>query len=382
MNKPGSDLPAEIPVLPVLSGMSDLHSTSSDVPSILDAGPALWLQSGSMAIYAALRCAGVTSGDEVLLPAFHCPSMVAPVLMAKATPVFYCVTEELRVELQEIASRITTATKAVIVPHLFGRIQDLRAIRQLCDERGMWLIEDCAHAFFGSINMLPVGSTGHYAIASPRKFFPLVEGGILVINVGQDRELEIARPGMIATLKGAFDMVDKAVRYGRLRSCAPFIRLAKRVVRKEKAISGPTVAKAAAASEPVVSESGVIRGATAATRFSVRHFGYENILNKRHQNFDRLVSMVRACQKLQVLDIVNEISVPYMVPVLLTKPVGQFDSLKKQGLPMWRWEYSVRGVCKVTDWYAESLIQIPCHQSLTAAELTRIQRIVVAEEEQ
>lgn len=36
---------------------------------------------------------------------------------------------------------------------------------------------------------------------------------------------------------------------------------------------------------------------------------------------------------------------------------------------MWRWEYSVRGVCDVTDWYAQALVQLPCHQSLRRAQL-------------
>ena len=53
-------------------------------------------------------------------------------------------------------------------------------IRQFCDDRGIALIEDCAHAMFGEADGRPIGSHGHYAIASLTKFLPTADGGCLV----------------------------------------------------------------------------------------------------------------------------------------------------------------------------------------------------------
>ena len=49
-------------------------------------------------------------------------------------------------------------------------------IRQFCVERGIALIEDCAHAMFGEADGKPIGAHGHYAIASLTKFLPTVDG--------------------------------------------------------------------------------------------------------------------------------------------------------------------------------------------------------------
>ena len=46
-----------------------------------------------------------------------------------------------------------------------------------------------------------------------------------------------------------------------------------------------------------------------------------------------------------------------------------FDKLKMAGVPIWRWEDSALGHCTVTDEYAFSLLQLPCHQELTDQEI-------------
>ena len=69
---------------------------------------------------------------------------------------------------------------------------------------------------------------------------------------------------------------------------------------------------------------------------------------------------------------------PYMVPILLGDPARQFAAFKQRGLPMWRWETSARGFCAVTDRYADALVQIPCHQSLSADELKQIQELLAS----
>lgn len=128
----------------------------------------------------ALRQMGVGTGDEVLVPAYHSPSMVPPVLWCGATPIFYRIGADASVDLDDVAAKTGPATRALMVTHYFGFPQDLAAIRAFCDARGLQLLEDCAHCFFGTHQGRPVGSWGDYAIASSMKFFPVYEGGCLV----------------------------------------------------------------------------------------------------------------------------------------------------------------------------------------------------------
>ncbi|HBI70920.1 MAG TPA: hypothetical protein DDZ22_18500, partial [Massilia sp.] len=138
-----------IPLAPVLSASSFRRAANAPARTVLDAGSYRLVTSGRVAIALALRELGIKTGDTVLVPAYHSPSMIPPVLWREATPVFYRVGPDARVDLDDLAARIDAGTRAVMVTHYFGFPQDMAPIRALCDARGIALVEDCAHAFIG-----------------------------------------------------------------------------------------------------------------------------------------------------------------------------------------------------------------------------------------
>ncbi len=360
-----------IPVLPVLGGRDLLPRKKSTVASVLDVGDPIFLSSGSEAIRGALIHAGVGVGDDVLVPAFNCPAMVTPIDSVGATAVFFGITEDLRIDTAAVEPRLGPRARALIAPHLFGRVQDLRDIRALCDARGLRLIEDCAHALFGDGRPM-VGATGDYAIASPRKFLPLAEGGLLTSRVHDLRGLRMERATAFQAVRTAFDTLDIAVAHGRLPAMTPFISSAKALQRTLAARTrprspGPPVL-ARAAKQPLAAAAWVTRGL-------VRHLMTEDLLARRRANFRFLRAALAGMTAVKLVtdEPPNDPSfVPYMLPVLLSRPRQQFARLKQSGVPIWRWEHSHLGACRVTDWYAEALVQIPCHQSLGPDELTYI----------
>ena len=89
---------------------------------------------------------------------------------------------------------------------------------------------------------------------------------------------------------------------------------------------------------------------------------------KRRENYAAIRTRLETMRGMRLLDVQDPRAAPYMVPVILADPIRQFPALKSHGMPMWRWEHSIRGICPVTDRYAESLIQLPCHQSLSVCE--------------
>lgn len=361
-----------IAVMPVLTARDLAGGRRAAHPSILDVGKPVFLHSGSVAIRGALLHAALVPGDEVLVPAFNCPSMVTPVQEIGASPVFYGINEDLSIDAQKLAAAMTRRTKAALVPHLFGVLQNSAILRGFCDEAGIVLIEDCAHAFFGRNGAAALGAQGHYAIASPRKFLPLAEGGVLTSSTRDLRGLEVMPTTLSRTLRVSFDMVDLAVTHGRLSWAAPAVRGVKRLARRravglEESASMPNV--------PTPTLRREVQAASGVTRLMIEHTATRSAIQRRRANFVRLLQGVRQLRGMKALDSYGdrlEQAVPYMLPILLSRPEEQFPRLKESGIPIWRWEYSRMGLCAVTDRYARALIQIPCHQSLSEAEVARL----------
>ncbi len=93
----------DVPVWPILSAAAFLEDRTPSTPSVLDAGHSVYVTAGRIAIGLALRLAGVSPGDKVLLPAYHCVSMVDPLSCVSASPVFYRIHEDLGVDLEDVA---------------------------------------------------------------------------------------------------------------------------------------------------------------------------------------------------------------------------------------------------------------------------------------
>lgn len=360
-----------ISMLPVLR-VADWIPAAGDERCVLDVGSPRLVARGAVAILLALRHARIGSGDEVLMPAFHCPSMIAPVRAAGAEPILYAINEDLSPDIGSLQRLIGPRTRALLVAHLLARVVDLSRIKALCEERGIVLIEDCAHSFFGATAAGPVGSIGHYAIASPRKFFPIAEGGLLTSATRDLGDLTVPAATWGRSAKAAFRMVDTAVAYGRLRALMPVFEVARR-------FRGALRSKSAAQNSVQSSEQDAydieldVRQSVGLASGAGRYLFNVGLIGARRRNYERLAAGIEGAASARMFDMPPvRTFVPYVVPVLLADPHRHFTQLKQLGVPMWRWEYSPRGVCKVTDRYSQSLIQLPCHQSLRSRELERI----------
>jgi aspartate/methionine/tyrosine aminotransferase len=75
-----------LPRLPVLGWAAFAGERQAPLPSVLDQRNVLFTTSGRAAIALALRALGVAPGDRVLVPTYHCPTMIAPVVSTGADP--------------------------------------------------------------------------------------------------------------------------------------------------------------------------------------------------------------------------------------------------------------------------------------------------------
>ena len=135
------------------------------------------------AIFLALYMAGVGEGDKVLTTSFACMSTNSAIAQCGAVPVWVDVQpQSVEIDLEDLISKISTKTKAVILYHVAGYPGPAKEVAALCQERGLALIEDCDNALYASREGVPVGSHGDFAVYSfyPTRQINTTEGGALV----------------------------------------------------------------------------------------------------------------------------------------------------------------------------------------------------------
>jgi hypothetical protein len=147
---------------------------------------AVALANGSVALDTALLALGIGQGDEVIVP---CRSFVASascVALRKAVPVFCDVDRESQnITVAEIEKVFTKKTKAVIAVHLAGWPCEIIQIREFCDKKRIFLIEDCAQAHGAEYCGSPVGSFGDaacFSFCQDKIISTGGEGGLLATN--------------------------------------------------------------------------------------------------------------------------------------------------------------------------------------------------------
>lgn len=147
---------------------------------------AVTVSSGTAALHLAHLAAGIGPGDEVIVPAFT--------FVASATAARYCGAEpvlcdvrgahDFNIDPEDAAARITPRTRAIVAVHFCGYPADVLALRKLCDERGLVLIEDCAQAIGAHLHgdsdrqVGTVGELGAFSFFS-KKQLCVGEGGMV-----------------------------------------------------------------------------------------------------------------------------------------------------------------------------------------------------------
>ncbi len=140
---------------------------------------------GTATLHTALEAAGVTAGDEVIVPPLTMSSTCFAVLMANAIPVFADIEEDtFLISAKEIENRITEKTKAVIVVSLFGLMPDMDAVMDVARRHRLVVIEDDAQCFMGSYKGHMAGTIGDMASFSfqASKHLTSGEGGIVTTD--------------------------------------------------------------------------------------------------------------------------------------------------------------------------------------------------------
>lgn len=148
--------------------------------------------SGTAAIHAMSRIAGLKPGDAVVAPAYTFFATASPFGFDGITVRFADADAYGNVTADTIADQLTPDVKAVIVTHMWGNPCAMDEIAALCTEHGVLLLEDCSHAHFASWRGQRVGTFGDMAVFSTnQKPITTGEGGMLVTATDRYRQLAL-----------------------------------------------------------------------------------------------------------------------------------------------------------------------------------------------
>ena len=152
--------------------------------SYVGAEHAVAVSSCTTALHLALIVNDIGPGDEVICPSLSYIATANCIRYAGATPVFAEVNEEYNLDIQDVESRITDKTKAVILVHQIGMPADIEAFKALCQSRGLALVEDAACAAGSSYDGAKIGSHSDLVCFSfhPRKVITTGDGGMITTS--------------------------------------------------------------------------------------------------------------------------------------------------------------------------------------------------------
>jgi len=370
------------PTLPVL-GRSGHASACLAVDSRFLAADALLLPSGKVATYWALKDAGVRAGDRVAVPAYHCPTMIHPIIALRASPHFMPVADDLRIDVEVVRQALRAGVRAVVLPHYFGFLQpDTEPIVRACRAAGVALVEDCAHALYARRGSPLPGAWGDYAIASTRKFIAGAEGGALAAN-GRPLAHPRVSPGWIEELRGLRLLLAEARACGALTAFGAGLErtragLARSIGPADEA-EALAEARPAPAADAEVLASASPRLALRSVRALVARADHAAIAAVRRARYARWAEVAAGRADVTAFaPCLAAEQVPYVFPLRLSRPRVQFRALKYRGIAVWRWDQLAESGCSRSAQLAVSLVQMPCQHSLDDAAFDRLLREFVA----
>jgi dTDP-4-amino-4,6-dideoxygalactose transaminase len=142
--------------------------------------------SGTDALYLALKVLKIGPGDEVITTPFTFIATAETISAVGAKPVLVDVDPQTyNIGLNLIEAAITPRTKAIMPVHLFGRPVDMTALMAIADRHQLKVIEDCAQSTGATWQGRKTGNIGHIGCFS---FFPtknlggVGDGGAITLN--------------------------------------------------------------------------------------------------------------------------------------------------------------------------------------------------------
>ena len=143
------------------------------------------VNSGTSGLHLCIRALGLKKDDEVITSSFSFIASANCLLYEQVTPIFVDVeADTCNLDPTQIESAITTKTKAILIPHIFGQSGNMHQIMELAKKHNLKVIEDACESINSTHHDQKVGTFGDVAVFAfyPNKQMTTGEGGMIVTN--------------------------------------------------------------------------------------------------------------------------------------------------------------------------------------------------------
>jgi len=153
----------------------NVQAFEEEAAAYLGVPRAVGVANGTDALVLVLDAMEIGAGDEVICPSFTFYATAEAIMRTGATPVFADIDPvTLNVDPEDVATKVTERTRAIMPVHLFGRPADLAALEPL----GVPIIEDAAQAF-GAQGVATTGVASTFSFFPTKNLFALGDGGLV-----------------------------------------------------------------------------------------------------------------------------------------------------------------------------------------------------------
>lgn len=349
--------------------------------------------SGRAALWHAIRLARETrealspeAALGVLVPTYHPRTLIAPVVAQGLRPDFYPLMADGLPDVAALDAHARLDTFALVLPHFFGAGRSFAAVRKWCTTRGIVLIEDCAHALLGPAGERPVGHWGDYAIASLSKFSPVPEAGLLGSAAHALPPLALAAAPVRQQLKVLKDLWDyqRLAREAEEDLAGLWRQASAGVVRLPPIDPDPVATLPEALAEGRL--EAVQQEAPWLGRLVSREAGSATAAARRRAHFQTHAQHLGGHPALRCpVPPPGETAAPYVYPVWwpdAASATTAYRALRGAGAAVFRWDRPWPGMPNLEgdlgSRWADEVLQLPCHPSLTTDQVRRTAETVVA----
>jgi dTDP-4-amino-4,6-dideoxygalactose transaminase len=365
-----------VPTFQGLSPIDWLKPAAAGTPCFPFAAKGLSFYRARNAIYHLFReLRAMTPRLEVLVPDYNSGNEVLALRAAGAGLHFYRIGPDMRADLDDVRRLCKAHDPEVLyVIHYLGWPQPLGALKEICRERSMLLVEDCALSLLSQPDGEPLGSTSDWSIFCLYKTLPVPNGALLVENTAPlaalDR-LRLRHAGSFSVLGRITELMVQRLR-ARVDGVGTAIQTAKRAVGR--------AAGALAVNRSTVGDIGFNLGDVdlAMSRSSERllqRLNFDAIRRQRIANYHTLRNALGDSVTTAHSDLPDG-ACPLFLPILVADKPAAARELRGRGIDALEfWNHGARDLSEESaqaQFFRAHVLGLPIHQDVSPRQLSYI----------